>query len=40
MRDMTKSITIRFLGLGLALVSVASLLLTGYVLLQTWRLQG
>ena len=40
MRGMAKSFLIRFLGLGLALVAAASLLLTGFVLLQTWRLQG
>ena len=40
MRDMAKSFLIRFLGLGLALVAAASLLLTGFGLLQAWRLQG
>jgi len=40
MRIMAKSLAIRFLGLGLALIAAASLLLTGFVLLQTWRLQG
>ena len=37
---MAKSFAIRFLGLWLALVAAASLLLTGDGLLQTWRLQG
>jgi hypothetical protein len=37
---MAKSLAIRFFGLGLALVAAASLLLTGFALLQTWRLQG
>jgi hypothetical protein len=40
MLGMLKSLSIRFLGLGLALVAAASLLFTGFVLLQTWRLQG
>ena len=40
MRGMAKSLAIRFLGLGLALVAAASLLLTGFALLQTWRMQG
>ena len=40
MRLMAKSFAIRFLGLGLALLAAASLLLTGFVLLQTWRMQG
>jgi len=40
MRGMAKSFLIRFLGLGLAIVAAVSLLLTGFVLLQTWRLQA
>jgi hypothetical protein len=40
MRGMAKSFLTRFLGLGLSLVAAASLLLTGFILLQTWRLQG
>jgi len=40
MRDMAKSFLIRFLGLWLALVAAASLLLTGFGLLRVWRLQG
>jgi len=40
MRGMAKSLMIRFFGLGLALVAAASLLLTGFVLVQTWRVKG
>ena len=39
-QSMAKSFSIRFIGLWLAIVAAASLLLTGYGLLQTWRLQG
>jgi peptidoglycan hydrolase CwlO-like protein len=37
---MAKSLLIRFVGLWFVLLSTASLLLTGFVLLQTWRLKG
>jgi hypothetical protein len=37
---MAKSLLIRFGGLGLVLVAAASLFLTGFVLVQTWRLKG
>jgi hypothetical protein len=40
MRDMARSIAIRFIGLGLSLVAAASLLLTSFCLLQIWREQG
>jgi hypothetical protein len=40
MRGMAKSFGARFLGLGLAMIAAASLLLSGFLLVQTWRLKG
>ena len=37
---MAKSFLIRFIGMMLALIAAASLVFTGYALLQTWRLKG
>jgi peptidoglycan hydrolase CwlO-like protein len=40
MLGMAKSFLIRFVGLWLVLFTSASLLLTGFVLLQSWRMKG
>lgn len=40
MRGMAKSFTLRFIGMGVALFAAASLVLTGYGLVQAWRVQG
>lgn len=37
---MAKSLLVRLFGLVIAVIAAASLLLTGYVLLQTWRIKG